>query len=288
MQKSTILITGADGQLAKSIAQIAHDYPSLEFVFLNRAALPLGNAEDVENVFSTFHPDFCINCTAYTAVDKAETDKETAFLVNATAVESLAAACLRWQIKFIHISTDYVFNGSSAISYKESDTVDPINVYGASKAEGERLAFNCNPETIVIRTSWLYSEHGNNFVKTMLRLMKERPDLNIVDDQTGAPTYAPDLADAILKVVTHSKWLPGIYHYCNVGRITWYEFARAIKTLVGAPCALVPVPATSYPTPARRPMYSLLDTTKIKENFNLKIPFWEDSLRKCIGILQKG
>ncbi|HTN07665.1 dTDP-4-dehydrorhamnose reductase [Agriterribacter sp.] len=288
MQKPKILITGAGGQLAKSIAGIADRYPRFEFVFLTKAALPLDDRAKMEAVFEAVQPQFCINCAAYTAVDKAESGKESAFLINAEAVKELAKTCAGWRSKLIHISTDYVFNGLSSVPYKESDPVDPINIYGASKAKGEALAIAYDPETIIIRTAWVYSEYGSNFVKTMIRLMKEKEQLNIVNDQVGSPTYAPDLAHVIMKIISSTHWLPGIYHYCNEGRISWYDFAVAIKEMTGAGCFLHPVPATAYPTPAKRPAYSLLDTSKIREKYGVSIPLWNDSLKKCIHHLQQG
>jgi dTDP-4-dehydrorhamnose reductase len=286
MPKPTILITGAGGQLAACIKDIVAHYSRFEFVFLSKAEMPVEDKAGVEAVFDRTRPRFCINCAAYTAVDKAESEKESAFLINAQAVKDLAAVCAARQTKLLHISTDYVFNGSSSVPYKESDPVDPINVYGASKAEGEALAAAYAPDTIIIRTSWLYSEHGHNFVKTMIRLMKEKETLNIVNDQTGSPTYGIDLAHAIMKIIDSDRWLPGIYHYCNEGRISWYDFALAIKTLTGTGCILHPVPAIAYPTPAKRPAYSLLDTSRISERYGVNIPRWEDSLRACIADLQ--
>ncbi|HRO45107.1 dTDP-4-dehydrorhamnose reductase [Agriterribacter sp.] len=288
MPKPKILVTGAGGQLAKSIADVAPVYSGLEFVFLTKADMPIDDHAKVEAVFEAVQPQFCINCAAYTAVDKAESDKESAFLINAESVKALAKTCAGRQSKLLHISTDYVFNGSSAVPYKESDPVDPVNIYGASKAKGEVWAIAYDPETIIIRTAWVYSEHGNNFVKTMIRLMKEKEQLNIVDDQVGAPTYAPDLAHAIMKMISSVHWLPGIYHYCNEGRISWYDFALTIKELTGANCLLHPVPTTAYPTPAKRPAYSLLDTSKIREKYGVNIPLWKESLKKCIHNLQQG
>ena len=288
MQKPKILITGAGGQLAKSIADIADHYPRFEFIFLTKTDMPLGDKAKVETVFGAIKPQYCVNCAAYTAVDKAESNKEEAFLVNTEAVAELAETCADREVKLLHISTDYVFNGSSAVPYKESDPVDPINIYGASKAKGEALCMAQNAETIIIRTSWVYSGHGSNFVKTMMRLMKEKKELNIVNDQVGSPTYATDLALAIMKIINSTHWQPGIYHYCNDGRISWYDFALAIKALTGSNCMLHPVPATAYPTPAKRPAYSLLDTSKIREKYGVSIPLWKDSLKKCIQNLQQA
>lgn len=286
MPKSKILITGAGGQLAACVQDIVVDYPRFDFVFLSKADMPVEDKTAVEAVFDRTRPQFCINCAAYTAVDKAESEKASAFLINAGAVKDLAVVCAARQAKLLHVSTDYVFNGSSSVPYKESDPVDPINVYGASKAEGEALAIAHDPDVVIIRTSWLYSEHGHNFVKTMIRLMGEKETLNIVNDQTGSPTYGIDLAHAIMTIIDSGQWLPGIYHYCNEGRISWYDFALAIKTLIGAGCILHPVPAVAYPTPARRPAYSLLDTSKIRKSYGVNIPRWEDSLRACIANLQ--
>lgn len=282
MQKPIILITGAGGQLAKSIADIIDQYPSYKFVFLSKAELPLENHDKLRTILETVHPQFCVNCAAYTAVDKAESDKETAFQVNAESVKNLALICSALHTKLIHISTDYVFNGLSSLPYKENDPVDPINVYGASKARGEELALKYNPEAIVIRTSWVYSEHGHNFVKTMMRLMREKELLNIVNDQVGSPTYAQDLAHVIMKVICSIRWQPGIYHYCNDGKISWYDFALSIRQLTGSDCLLHPISSVAYPTPASRPAFSLLDTSKIRSTYNVDIPVWDSSLKKCI------
>ncbi len=286
MPKPTILITGGEGQLAACIKDIAMHYSRFGFVFLPKAEMPVDDKAGVESAFERIRPQFCINCAAYTAVDKAESERENAFLINAEAVKNLAMVCAARQTKLLHISTDYVFNGSSSVPYKESDPVDPINVYGASKAEGEALAAAHDPGAVILRTSWLYSEHGHNFVKTMMRLMKEKEVLNIVNDQTGSPTYGIDLAHAIMKIIDSDRWLPGVYHYCNEGRISWYDFALAIKKMTGAGCTLHPVPALAYSTPAKRPAYSLLDTSKIRESYGVNIPRWEDSLRVCIANLQ--
>lgn len=287
MQKPKILVTGAGGQLAKSIADVATIYSGFDFVFLTKEEMPLDDKAKVAATFEAIYPKFCINCAAYTAVDSAESDRERAFRINAEAVMELANICAGRQAKLLHISTDYVFNGLSSVPYKESDPVDPINIYGASKAKGEALAIAADPEIIIIRTSWVYSEHGNNFVKTMMRLMKEKEQLNIVSDQVGSPTYALDLTHAIMKIVGGVQWLPGIYHYCNEGSVSWYDFALAIKETTGADCLLHPVQATAYPTPAKRPAYSLLDTAKIREKYGVDIPFWKDSLKKCIYMLQQ-
>lgn len=285
MANNKILVTGSNGQLGKELRALAGAWPAFEFIFLGREDLPIDQLEQTKAFFEKTSPFACINCAAYTAVDKAESESEQAFLVNATSVGSLAAACAAVNAKFIHISTDYVFDGRSSSPLKEDDPTGPINVYGASKLEGENLAFQYQPETVVIRTSWVYSEFGNNFVKTMIRLMRERPAIGVINDQIGTPTYAADLAAAIMQILAAEKFVPGIYHYSNEGEISWYDFAATIKELTGSSCTVNPIPGSSYPTAARRPDYSLLDKTKIKNTYGLSIPAWKDSLRVCLDRL---
>lgn len=282
MAKPIILITGANGQLGSELRALAHLYPAYQFIGADRNALPIQDETAVNNWFSKHQPAYCINAAAYTAVDKAEADQEQAYAINANGTGYLSAACATHGAKFIHVSTDYVFNGSSSQPYKETDPTDPINVYGASKLKGEELSRQNNPDSIIIRTAWVYSEFGNNFVKTMLRLMKERPSLNVVSDQVGAPTYAADLASAILQIIDKGSWKPGIYHYSNQGRISWYDFAVAIRNHSGSNCEVHPIPSSQYPTPAKRPSFSLLDTEKIQSAFQLQIPAWEESLLRCL------
>ncbi len=209
-------------------------------------------------------------------------EKDKAFQVNTEAVGVLAAVCKEQHTKFIHISTDYVFDGTSSTPYKENDKVNPQGVYGVSKAQGEVEAVKYNPDSIIIRTAWVYSAFGKNFVKTMLKLMQEREDLKVVNDQTGSPTYAADLAEAILQIINAGKWQAGIYHYTNEGIITWYDFALAIKELSGSNCKVLPIPSNQYPTPAKRPVYSVLDKAKIVSTYQLQIKPWKDSLQECI------
>jgi dTDP-4-dehydrorhamnose reductase len=281
-QQSTILVTGTNGQLGKELQQLADVYPQFHFVFASREDLKLHHFPLVENFFIATKPQFCINCAAYTAVDKAEQEVDMAMLVNGEAVGHLAAVCKKYQTKLIHISTDYVFDGESETPYEENDATNPINVYGASKLLGEQLCMKENNEAIIIRTSWVYSSFGHNFVKTMMRLMNERPEINVVNDQIGSPTYAADLAKAILDIVASGKWQSGIYHYSNEGKISWYEFAVAIKDILKSSCKVNPVPATSYPTAAKRPHYSLLNKEKIKAVFQISIPDWKSSLQNCM------
>jgi len=288
MSKPKILVTGANGQVGMSLRTLSAVYPAFDFVFLTKDELPIHRFELVSQYFDVVKPAYCINAAAYTAVDKAETDKEAAFLINGDAVGVLASACAKYGTKFIHISTDYVFDGTSPEPYKEDTRTNPVNAYGVSKLRGEALCLFYNPDAVIIRTAWVYSEHGNNFVKTMLRLMKERPAINVVSDQVGAPTYAEDLAKAMLSIVSAegTGWAPGIYHYSNQGRISWYDFAVAIKELSGSTCAVNPIPTAQYPTPAKRPSFSLLDTHKIQATYQLTIPEWKDSLQRCLQRLQ--
>ena len=283
MANPKIVVTGANGQLGKELKMASVNYPAFDFIFVSREELPVDNAALINDFFEKNKPAFCINCAAYTAVDKAESDKQTAFAINAEAVAALAFASKKFNTKFIHISTDYVFDGTSSTPLTEKDFTNPINTYGTSKLEGEKLAFENNEDAIVIRTSWVYSEFGNNFVKTMIRLMNERKEISVVADQFGAPTYAASLAEAILFIINDKKeWTPGIYHYSNAGKISWFDFAVAIKNLIGSECVVNPVPTEKYPTPAKRPSFSLLDTKKIRSTFHIEIADWQEGLKKCI------
>ena len=287
MSAIKIFVTGANGQLGRELRTVAPDFPEFEFFFFDRATLPIEDPGALLAFFSRERPDWCINCAAYTAVDKAESEKETAFLINGDAVGYLADVCRQHHTRLLHLSTDYVFDGNSATPLKETDTAGPVNSYGASKLEGERQAMTRNPMgTIIIRTAWVYSQFGNNFVKTMIRLMTERSAISVVDDQIGSPTYAADLACAILQIVGSPAFTPGIFHYSNEGRISWYEFALAIRDQIGSACTVQPIPTTQFPTPAKRPHYSLLDKSLIRNTYQLKIPDWQDSLRDCLQNMQ--
>ena len=289
--KSKILVTGGNGQLGKELREFSSLHTGLDFVFLSREELPIHQFELVRNYFNTLKPAYCINCAAYTAVDKAESEKDLAFQINGEAVGVLAAVCKEHNTKFIHISTDYVFNGDAAYPYTENFPADPINVYGASKLEGEKQAVQLNPESIIIRTSWLYSSSGKNFVKTMVKLMSEKDQIKVVKDQLGSPTNAADLAEAIFNIIAlcHLQiynWNPGIYNFSNEGIISWYDFAKAIKEITNSPCVIKSISTKEYPTPAKRPAYSVLDNTKIQQTFGIKLKKWEDSLRTCISNMQ--
>ncbi|MEJ8818509.1 dTDP-4-dehydrorhamnose reductase [Lacibacter sp. H407] len=288
MEKPVILVTGSNGQLGKELKQIADNYSQFNFVFASREDLKLHHFGLVENFFIAAKPHYCINCAAYTAVDKAEAEQDMAMLVNGEAVGNLAAVCKKYQTKVIHISTDYVFDGESETPYKEDDTTGPINTYGKSKLLGEQLCIKEDADAIIIRTSWVYSSFGHNFVKTMMRLMNERNELNVVSDQIGSPTYAADLAKAIMDIISSGKWESGIYHYSNEGKISWFEFAQAIKELTGSKAVVHPILTAEYPTPARRPKFSLLSKDKIKSTYALTVPEWKESLQKCISILQNA
>ena len=293
--KKIVLVTGANGQLGSEMQKLSVHYPEYEFLFVTRNELPIDDEKALANFFSTQRIDYCVNCAAYTAVDKAETDSEKAFIINGFAVGNLAKYCKSQGAPFIHISTDYVFDGTGTSPYKEADTVNPVNLYGASKLKGEQLAIEHNPDSIIIRTSWVYSFSGNNFVKTMLRLMKERESIQVVSDQMGCPTYAADLASAIMQIIDQLKQSPSIlnqvraigqiFNYSNQGVINWYQFALAIKELSGSSCAVNPILSSQYPTPAKRPAYSVMDTSKIQQTFHLTIPNWKDSLQKCVKLL---
>ncbi len=281
-----VLVTGSNGQVGKELQQLAENYPQFRFVFASREDLPLHHFGLAENFFIGIHPQYCINCAAYTAVDKAESEPELAELVNGEAVGHLAALCKKYQTKLMHISTDYVFDGKQERPYVETDPTDPVSIYGRTKLLGEQLCIKEDPDAIIIRTAWVYSEFGNNFVKTMMRLMRDRLELNVVNDQIGAPTYAADLAKAILDIVASKKWIAGIYHYSNEGKISWYDFAEKIREMIKSGCKINPIPTSQYPTPAKRPSFSLLNTSKIRETYGVDVPNWEQSLIKCIERLK--
>ncbi|MEO7982891.1 MAG: dTDP-4-dehydrorhamnose reductase [Bacteroidota bacterium] len=284
--RQKILVTGSDGQLGKELQEIASSFPVYEFIFLPRTGLAIDDIEGIHTYFKTHHPQYLVNCAAYTAVDKAEQEKELAFRVNGEAVGALASICKEQSCKFIHISTDYVFDGTATIPYKENAATNPPGVYGASKLAGEKKALQFNPDSLIIRTSWVYSEFGKNFVKTMLKLLQEKEEISVVNDQLGSPTYARDLAEAILQIISSQNWQKGIYHFSNDGIISWFDFAVAIKELTGSVCKINPIPTSQYPTAAKRPPYSGLDTLKIRETYGVKPVPWKASLTACIQRLK--
>lgn len=280
-----ILVTGANGQLGQSFKEVATNYQNLEFEFVSKTELNITNTEEVNNYFAENNFDAVVNCAAYTAVDLAESDIENARLVNATATKYLAEQTAKYNIPFVQISTDYVFDGTVSTARLEIDQVNPIGVYGKTKFEGEEFALKINPKTIIIRTAWVYSKYGKNFVKTMLRLFREKEEIGVINDQIGSPTNAVDLADAIAQILSKGQLVYGIFNYSNEGECSWFDFAVKIKELSNSSLKINPIPTTAYPAPAKRPAYSLLDKTKIKETYQITIPNWEDSLKKELAIL---
>lgn len=280
-----VLVTGAFGQLGSEINFLSKSHPESKFTFVDKEDLDITDEKAVTAFLQSHKFSTVINCVGYTAVDKAESDKEMAFMVNGTATAYLAKAAKDNGSKFIHISTDFIFDGTHSSPIGEDEKPNPLSVYGASKLEGEKLAFENNPDTILIRTSWVYSSYGANFVKTILKLCRERDALNIIFDQVGTPTYARDLAEAIIQIVTSKNWKPGIYNFSNEGVASWYDFAIAIRDIAGLKTKISPIETTQYPTPATRPKYSVLNKRKIKEAYNLQIPYWRESLVKCMAML---
>lgn len=283
-----ILVTGANGQLGQCLQKISSQFEEFEFIFTDSETLDITNKEEVNDFFWQNAPDFCINAAAYTAVDLAETDVEKAFLVNADGTENLAEACAENNAQFIHVSTDYVFDGENNLSYTEEDFTNPLGVYGASKLAGDELALEVNPCSVILRTSWVYSEFGKNFVKTMLNLFATKEELSIVADQFGQPTNANDLAEAIMKIIKSEKITPGIFNFSNLGRISWFDFAKKIAELSEAKIKLNAIETSQYPTPAKRPKNSVLDLDKISKTYAIQLKPWEESLEGCVQILQNN
>lgn len=278
-----ILVTGSNGQLGAELRCLAPNYPQLEWIFTDRSVLDLSDLASISDVLDNINPQIIINCAAYTAVDRAETEQELADILNHQAVGVMAQWSANHDCRLVHISTDYVFDGNSSTALTEAAPTAPINVYGQTKLAGEQACLRENPNAIIIRTSWVYSKFGNNFVKTMSRLMQERDQLSVVNDQIGSPTYAADLAQAIMTIITHPHWQAGIYHFSNEGEISWYEFALAIQEIGGFDCVVSGIPSSDYPTPARRPHYSLLDKSKIATTFGVVVPDYRESLKRCMG-----
>jgi dTDP-4-dehydrorhamnose reductase len=279
-----ILVTGATGQLGSELKVLSEKYVQYEWLFADRTQVSLDNLALLNEQLESIQPNVILNCGAYTAVDKAEMEPELADIVNHQAVKTIAQYSNEHQVQLIHVSTDYVFDGKSAIALTETAETNPINVYGVTKLAGEKACLNANPNAIIIRTSWVYSSFGNNFVKTMQRLMEEKDSLNVVSDQVGSPTYAADLAKAMVTIIEHKNWQPGIYNYSNEGEISWYEFALAIKEIGGYACEVNGIRSSAYPTPAKRPAFSLLDKSKIKNTFGVVVPEYKESLRECMAV----
>lgn len=287
LEPKNVLVTGSNGQLGNEIQRQAVDHENnLRFFFTDVDTLDITDIDAIDKYVKDNNIKYIVNCAAYTAVDKAEDDAELCYIINRDAVINLAAVAVNNNAKVIHVSTDYVFDGTASKPYKENDDVNPRSVYGKSKQEGEAELLSICPESIIIRTAWLYSIYGNNFVKTMIKLGKERDSLNVVADQTGTPTNAADLAKTIVQILDYSearRFEAGIYHYSNEGVTTWYDFTVAIHKLAEIEnCTVNPITTAQYPTKAARPQYSVLDKSKIKSTFDITIPQWEDSLRICI------
>lgn len=284
---SKILITGENGQLGSEFKELSSSYTQYKFTFVDRNTLDLSNLCKLEDYFDQNTFDAIINCAAYTAVDNAQSNEYLANTINHRAVSLLAKIAKKKNISLIHISTDYVFNGQNYRPYLETDSTDPQGVYGRTKRDGENALLEASPKnSIIIRTSWVYSHFGSNFVKTMLRLGKERDSLGVIFDQIGTPTYARDLAKTILEILPQIKnESPEIYHYSNEGVASWYDFAQTIFELANMSCEVKAITTAQYPTPAVRPPYSLLNKNKIKEHFGISIPYWKNSLKECINQL---
>ncbi|SEM78985.1 dTDP-4-dehydrorhamnose reductase [Chryseobacterium taichungense] len=281
-----ILVIGGNGQLGNCIRKIAPDFElDYEFIFTDSQTLDVTNEDRVQSFFYDNKPDFCINASAFTAVDLAESEKEKAFAVNAQGVAHLAEASKEYNSVLIHVSTDYVFDGETNLCYSEDDFTNPIGVYGESKLKGEELALDINPQTIILRTSWLYSEFNKNFVKTMLNLFSQKEELGIVADQFGQPTNANDLAEAIMKIIEAPQKTYGIFHFSNYPETTWFEFAEKIAEFSKSKVKLNQLTTDQYPTPARRPKRSTMCLDKIEETYKIEPKYWENSLEECISIL---
>ncbi|GEC79058.1 dTDP-4-dehydrorhamnose reductase [Flavobacterium aquatile] len=281
-----VLVTGANGQLGQAIQSISDKHPKIDFKFCTSSDLDITSKENCQLVFTKFKPNYCINAAAYTAVDKAESEPDKAQLINIIGAKNLAEVCKEFSATLLHVSTDFVFDGSKTTPYLETDIPNPIGVYGKTKLDGEKAIQETFDNYFIIRTSWVYSQFGNNFMKTMLRLASERDSLSVVSDQIGTPTHAVDLAEVLIKIISscHSELVSeshfGIYNYSNKGQCSWYDFAKKIFEVNNISINLQPIPTTSFPTPAKRPAYSVLDKSKIKNVFGLEINNWEESLKK--------
>ncbi len=279
-----ILVTGSKGQLGNEIRVLAEDYPDFDFIYTDIDELDITDQLKVEAFFVANKPQVIINCAAYTAVDKAESNEATAYHINATAVENLSKSAALVDALMVQVSTDYVFDGKSYLPYSEMDETNPQSAYGRTKLAGEKAVFNYANKGLIIRTAWLYSAFGNNFVKTMTKYGIEREELNVVYDQVGTPTYARDLAKAILDIIPTAIQHSGaeLFHYSNEGVASWYDFAKIVIAFSGINCSIKPIRTKDYPLPAPRPAFSVLSKSKIKDTYKIKIPYWSDSVKECI------
>ncbi len=278
-----VLVTGGKGQLASCIRDSVKGLEGYHFIYVDVEELDITKPDQVATFFAAEKIDFCVNCAAYTAVDKAETDQEAAKSVNEDGAKNLAASCKTHRAKFIQISTDFVFDGRKSSPYTEEDATNPLGTYGATKLQGELMAASALEAHFILRTSWLYSEYGHNFLKTMLRLGSERDTLSVVYDQIGTPTYAGDLARLIVQIIKEDSVAYGTYHYSNEGVASWYDFAWAIFDISKIHVTLTPIRSEAFPTPAKRPSFSVLDKSKVKRNMRVEIPYWRDSLAMMIN-----
>jgi dTDP-4-dehydrorhamnose reductase len=286
---AVILITGADGQLGNELRVVSDNFHGYDFIFTDIDTLNITSASQINRFIDSTKPDWIINCAAYNLVDKAEDEPQEALRINAEAVRNIAESIHGTDCRLIHISSDYVYEGNSNVPYSESSPVNPLSAYGKSKLEGEKYAF-MHPRTMVVRTSWLYSSFGKNFVKTILRVASEKDSLRVVFDQTGSPTYAADLAEAIMFIISgvirnHFAFAAGIYNYSNEGVCSWYDLATEVLSEADIRCAVLPVLTADYPQVAKRPSYSVMDKMKIRETYGLTVPHWRSSLKKCIRLL---
>jgi dTDP-4-dehydrorhamnose reductase len=284
---TTILITGSHGQLGNEMQQASKRFPAFNYIYTDVEDLDICDKTALNAYVKTNHVDVIVNCAAYTAVDKAEDDAALCFKINADAVRNIGEVARENSLKVIHISTDYVFDGTNYMPYTEDQLVCPSSVYGKSKLAGENALFVSCDQVVVIRTAWLYSSFGNNFVKTMMKLGTERDSINVIYDQIGTPTYAADLANAILQVLSHESFVPGIYHFSDEGVCSWYDFTKSIHRIAGITCDVHPIETKDYPARTPRPHYSVLNKAKIKSTYGIVIPHWEESLVKCIEILNQ-
>ena len=278
----SVLVTGADGQLGVALRNISESFSGFEFYFTDVNTLDICDKTQVDAFVKSRNINVIVNCAAYTAVDKAEDDTDLCMRINCDAVRNIGEVAASVGAKVVHVSTDYVFDGCGTRPYREDDVTNPTSAYGMTKLAGEQALLSVCPDSVIIRTAWLYLETGSNFVKTMLRLGSERDTLGVVADQKGTPTYAGDLADAIKSVLMAERFVPGVYHYTNEGICTWYDFAIKIFEIADVECCVEPVTTAEYPTRAKRPAYSVLDKSKIKEIYGIQIPAWEDGLKRCL------
>jgi len=284
---NTILITGSHGQLGNEMQQAAARFPAFNFLYTDVEDLDICDKAALTTFVKANKVNMIVNCAAYTAVDKAEDDVALCYKINSDAVRNIGEVASENNLKVVHVSTDYVFDGTNNLPYYEDQPVCPATVYGKSKLAGEQALLETCKQAVILRTAWLYSSFGNNFVKTMMKLGTDRDSLNVIFDQIGTPTYAADLADAILKVLSHETFVPGIYHFSDEGVCSWYDFTKTIHRIAGITCNVQPIETKDYPARTPRPHYSVLNKAKIKSNYGIVIPHWEESLVRCIDILQQ-